>query len=195
MFIVITGLDGTGTSSIAEGLNKIDKGSALVRTPSYEYSDRQSIDENVKRISPVAHCLYYLSSVVFMSDKIKQQFDYKDNNVYCVRYLIDTVVSNSTAGVDIDYGYKVLNNELLKPDLTIFVYCDEQIRQSRINGRGKDTLDTILDNDDIRQKFLSKFDTLLDRDKTIFVNNNRKLDEIVNDCYVEIQNFSKGLER
>ena len=109
MFIVITGLDGTGTSSIAEGLNKIDKDSALVRTPSYEYSDRQSIDENVKKISPVAHCLYYLSSVVFMSDKIKQQFDYKDKNVYCVRYLIDTIVSNSTAGVDIDYGYKILN--------------------------------------------------------------------------------------
>ena len=35
MFIVITGLDGTGTSSIAEGLHNIDKNSILVRTPSY----------------------------------------------------------------------------------------------------------------------------------------------------------------
>lgn len=192
MFIVITGLDGTGTSTIAEGLNKIDKGSTLVRTPSYEYSDRQSIDENVKNISPVAHCLYYLSSVVFMSDKIKQQYNYKDNNVYCVRYLIDTVVSNSVAGVDIDYNYKVLNNELLKPDLTIFVYCDEQIRQSRISKRGKDTLDTILDSDEVRQKFLSKFDTLLDKEKTIFINNNCNLDDIINDCYLKIQTFCKG---
>ena len=73
MFIVITGLDGTGTSSIAEGLHNIDKNSILVRTPSYEYSDRKLIDEKVREISPMAHCLYYFSSVVFMSDKIQNK--------------------------------------------------------------------------------------------------------------------------
>lgn len=195
MFIVITGLDGTGTSSIAEGLHNIDKNSILVRTPSYEYSDRKVIDEQVREISPMAHCLYYLSSVVFMSDKIQKSFDYKNNNVYCVRYLIDTVVSNSSSGIDIDYNYNVLGKKILKPDLTIFVYCDENIRQARIQKRGKDSLDIALDNDEKRQAFISKFDTLLDPNKTIFVNNNTNLDKIIKNCFKQIKNYTKELEQ
>ena len=194
MFIVITGLDGTGTSSIAEGLHEIDSGSTLVRTPSPEYCDRQTIDETIRTTSPLAHCLYYLSSVVFMSDKIQKSYDYKNKNVYCVRYLIDTVVSNSTAGINIDYNYNIFGKEILSPDLTIFVYCDEQIRQSRIQKRGKDCLDNVLDDDKKRQAFISKFDTLLEPNKTIFVNNNAKLEDVVESCYLQIQNFDKGLE-
>ena len=195
MFIVITGLDGTGTSSIAEGLHNIDKNSILVRTPSYEYSDRKLIDEKVREISPMAHCLYYLSSVVFMSDKIQKSFDYKNNNVYCVRYLIDTVVSNSSSGINIDYNYNVLGKKILEPDLTIFVYCDENIRQARIQKRGKDLLDITLDNDEKRQTFISKFDVLLDPKKTIFVNNNSNLDKIVKNCFKKIKNYTKGIEK
>lgn len=194
MFIVITGLDGTGTSSIAEELHKRDNNSILVRTPSYEYNDRQTIDENVRELSPMAHCLYYLSSVVFMSDKIQKMYDYKNNNVYCVRYLIDTVVSNSAAGIDIPFNYNVLGKNILKPDLTIFVYCDEDVRQSRIGKRGKDSLDTVLDNVEKRQSFMSKFDTLLDSNNTIFVNNNEDLEIVVDRCYNQIMNFKKEIE-
>ena len=132
MFIVITGLDGSGTSTVAQKLAEKDKDSVLLKTPSEEYGDREKVDSKVRKYSPVGHFLYYLSSTVFMSDYIKANFDYKNNNVYCVRYLIDTFVSNKVAGIPIKYDYNVFGNELLKPDLTIFVGLDEKIRESRI---------------------------------------------------------------
>lgn len=48
MFVVITGLDGSGTSNIANEINKIDKNSYILKTPSSEYSDRDLIDNRSK---------------------------------------------------------------------------------------------------------------------------------------------------
>ena len=173
MFIVITGLDGSGTSSIAEGLAKIDKNSSLLKTPSKEYSGREIIDSTVRKDSILAHFLYYLSSTSYMSDYIKNNLDYKNSNVYCVRYLIDTVVSNVVAGIDVELDYNIYGKELLKPDLTIFVELDEKIRQERISKRGKSELDKVLDDENKRMMFLKQFNKLLDKSSTIYVKNDK----------------------
>ena len=144
MFIVITGLDGSGTSSVAELLHSMDKNSIITRTPSFEYSNREQVDNSVREVSQMAHYLYYLSSVVYESDKIKREGNYKENNVYCVRYLIDTVVSHSVAGLDVKLNYETY--DILKPDLTIFVKLNEETRQKRITERGKSILDKVLDD-------------------------------------------------
>ncbi|MBQ9314043.1 MAG: hypothetical protein IJ220_03440 [Clostridia bacterium] len=157
MFIVITGLDGSGTSTIANELGKLDEDSTIVRTPNSDFTGRESIDNSVRKISQWAHYLYYLSSVVYMSDKIKKEHDYKTKNVYCVRYLIDTVVSHRVAGLDVNMDYS--QYDILKPDLTIFVFLDESIREKRISARGKSVLDKVLDDMETRKKFLQCFDT------------------------------------
>lgn len=159
MFIVITGLDGSGTSSVAEKLHEMDSGSELLKTPSKEFV-RELIDTDVYPISSMAHYLFYLSSTVYMSDYIKKTFNYSSKNIYCVRYLIDTVVSHRVAGlqVDLDYG----KYSILKPDMTIFVHLDEKIRQDRITKRGKSDLDKVLDDDRKREKFLTEYKKLLD---------------------------------
>lgn len=186
MFIVITGLDGSGTSTIAKELSKKDQNSILLKTPSAEYSDRDSIDKNIRPYSRTAHFLYYLSSTVYMSDYIKENFDYKNNNIYCVRYLIDTVVSNRVGGVDVDLNYNIYGNELLQPDVTIFVSLDEKVRQTRITNRGKSILDKVLDDDETRNKFLEQFRNLLPAD-TIFVDNSLPLEENIEAIYSEIK--------
>lgn len=185
MFIVITGLDGSGTSTIAKELSKKKKNSILLKTPSSEYSDRDSIDKNIRPYSRTAHFLYYLSSTVYMSDYIKENLDYENNDIYCVRYLIDTVVSNRVGGVDVDLDYNIYGNELLHPDVTIFVSLNEKIRQTRISNRGKSTLDKVLDDDETRSKFLEQFSDLLPAD-TIFVDNSLPLEENVEAIYSEI---------
>lgn len=48
MFIVVTGLDGSGTSSVAKGLNTIDKDSVLLKSPSSIYSDRKSRKRTIR---------------------------------------------------------------------------------------------------------------------------------------------------
>lgn len=172
MFVVITGLDGSGTSTIAQKIEEIDEKSRVLKTPSLEFSDRSLIDEKVKPVSSVAHMLYYLSSTVYMSDYIKRNFDITKENIYVVRYLIDTVVSNRVAGVPIDLNYNVYGNNLLVPDATLFVTIDEETRQKRITDRGKSILDKVLDDDGIRKRFLDEFKELLNPDTTIYVNNN-----------------------
>lgn len=169
MFIVITGLDGSGTSSVAKELKKIDKESIILKTPSEEFSERDKVDKDVRETSQLAHYLFYLSSVIYMSEKIKKSYDYKNKNVYCVRYLIDTVVSHQVAGLDVNLDYSKYN--ILKPDLTIFVSANEEIRERRISERGKSILDKILDDTRTRDSFLEKFDKLLDKNRTIFFDN------------------------
>ena len=169
MFIVITGLDGSGTSTVAKKLGKIDENSTIVRTPSIEFSARESIDTIVRETSQISHYLFYLSSVAYMSDKIKRDYDYKNGNVYCVRYLIDTIVSHQVAGLDVNLDYSQYG--ILEPDLTIFVSINEDVRERRIKKRGESILDKLLDNSTTRNKFLEKFEALLDNEKTIYFDN------------------------
>ncbi len=188
MFIVITGLDGSGTSTIAKKMGKIDPGGIVLKTPSIEYSQREMIDMNVRETSQYAHYLYYLSSVVYMSEYITKNIDYKNKNVYCVRYLIDTVVSHRVAGLQVNLDYE--KNGILKPDYTIFVSLDEKIRQERISKRGKSVLDKLLDDDDRRSKFLKEFNTLLPSENTIYIDNGISLidDELKN---IYLKNFRR----
>lgn len=190
MFIVITGLDGSGTSSIAEGLHNLDENSYLFKTPSIEFRDRDSIDRLVREVSPTAHMLYYLSSTVYMSDYIKKNCDYINNNIYVVRYLIDTVVSNRVAGIPLELNYNLYGNQLLVPDLTLFVQLNEQERQFRITNRGKSDLDKVLDDDLKRAMFLKEFNAHLDKASTIYVDNNTiDLNQTVAKTYRKILEF------
>lgn len=182
MLIVITGLDGSGTSTVAEKLHKMDKGSYLFHTPSEIYSDRCSIDINIRNISPMAHYLYYLSSVVYLSDYIKEKIDYKNHNIYCVRYLIDTVVSHRVLGLEVDLDYR--KYDILKPDLTIFVKLDEDIRQERITYRGKSELDRVLDDVNIRKRFLEEFSYFLEN-TILFDNNTNNMDDRLRGLYLK----------
>lgn len=192
MFIVITGLDGSGTSTIAKKIHELDEESILLKTPSPEYYNREIVDNVIRKDSITAHFLYYLSSTVYMSDYIKNNLDYKNNNIYCVRYLIDTVVSNRVAGVDVSLDYNIYGNHLLIPDVTLFVFSDENLRQKRITLRGKSVLDKILDNDLTRQKFLDEFQHLLPADTTILVENNHTdIDTIAEETLGKIKKLKR----
>lgn len=180
MLIVITGLDGSGTSTIGEKLHKMDKGSYLFHTPSEIYGDRHSIDINARDTSPQAHYLYYLSSVVYMSDYIKKNIDYQNHNVYCVRYLIDTVVSHRVSGLEVDLDYE--KYDILEPELTIFVELDENIRQERITNRGKSELDKVLDNENIRKLFLKEFQSFSEN-MIMFNNGENRTDDRLKNLY------------
>ena len=60
--IVITGLDGSGTTTLARNLHELDKGSHLLRTPDFPFDQgRELIDSLVREKSQPAHYLYYLS--------------------------------------------------------------------------------------------------------------------------------------
>lgn len=196
MLIVITGLDGSGTSTIAKKLKELDKTAHILKTPSTEYKCRDLVDEKVKKVSPVGHMLYYLSSTVYMSDYIRKNFNIEKENVYVIRYLIDTVVSNRVAGVPIELDYNIYGNNILKPDLTLFVSVDEEKRQKRITERGKSILDKVLDDDITREKFIKEFENNLDKEATIYVDNNSSdIEQTAKTTYKKIIKFEKVLNK
>lgn len=173
--IVFTGLDGSGTSSIAEELHKSDFKSSLFNSVGCPYTNIKSeIDQNVEQFSVSAHYLFYLSAVVFSSALIEEKL--KNGNVYCVRHLIDTVVSHRVAGLDVDLIYENNFYKIRKPDLIIFLNVNEDLRQDRLNNRGKGYLDKKLDNDEFRLKFLIEFQRF-------------------SDCFIEINIQSKTISQ
>jgi thymidylate kinase len=119
-------------------------------------ASRHLIDDAVRKSSVEAHYLFYLASVVYASAIIKAKL--ATHNVYCVRYLIDTVVSHRVAGMDVDLEYDGSCYSIAKPNVTLFVTINESLRQSRITARGKSKLDRVLDDDGVRGKFLKEFE-------------------------------------
>lgn len=166
--IVLTGLDGSGTTSVAEELHKTDSTSTLFSSIGDPYTIcRDQIDKRVGTISPSAHYLFYLSAVVYSSALIEEKL--KTGNVYCVRYLIDTVVSHKVAGLDVDLVYETNSYIITRPDLTIFLDVDESLRQDRLEKRGKGYLDKKLDSNEFRSKFLAEFQKLSSSFTTVHV--------------------------
>lgn len=160
--IVITGLDGSGTSSLAELLCKRDPNGVLFKTPDGPFGEtRELFDSEVRERSQSAHYLFYLASVAYASERIKEQL--KTYNVYCVRYLIDTVVSHRVAGMNVELAYQGMGYDIHKPDATLFINIDESVRQDRITVRGKSALDMVLDNNDTRDRFLAEFQRFSDQ--------------------------------
>jgi thymidylate kinase len=160
--IVITGLDGSGTSSLAEALCRRDSHGVLFKTPDGPFGEaRELFDGEVRTLSPSAHYLYYLASVAHASDQIKELLTTR--NVYCVRYLIDTVISHRVAGMDLELVYTGVGYSIHKPNATIFVHIDESIRQDRITIRGKSGLDKVLDDHNTRSRFLAEFNRYADQ--------------------------------
>lgn len=160
--IVITGLDGSGTSSLAEQLCKRDPLGMLFKTPDGPFGEtRKLFDGEVTERSQSAHFLFYLASVAYASDRIKEHL--KTHNVYCVRYLIDTVVSHRVAGMNVDLAYEGMGYEIHKPDATFFINIDESVRQDRITARGKSDLDKVLDSPETRSRFLAEFQRFSDQ--------------------------------
>ncbi|EJD6411165.1 dTMP kinase [Providencia rettgeri] len=158
-FIVITGLDGSGTTSIGKILAEMDKKGYYLQTPESLFSEhRKQFTQELRENYPDAHYLYYLTSVVKASNDIKEKL--KSHNVYCVRYLIDTIVSHRTIGLDVDLDYELGFTSITKPDLTLFIDINEEVRQQRITERGKSTLDKTLDDTDFRVRFKSQFERL-----------------------------------
>lgn len=164
--IVITGLDGSGTTTLGKYLSENDPNGFFMHTPNSIYTDvRDLFTDNVRDNAPAAHYHFYLSAVIAASYEIEEKL--KTHNVYCVRYLIDTVVSHRVMGLPVRFNYDLGYYSIVKPDLTIFLDIDEKIRRDRIGRRGMSKLDMVLEMPSIRDRFISEFNNVQETFNTI----------------------------
>lgn len=185
--VVLTGLDGCGSTTVAEQLHFEDTGSSLVKSPPFPFStNRHDIDEKVYHASPAAHYLYYLASNVYLTEIINEKMATSDGNVYCERYFIDTVVSHRAKGVNADYAHETEIYSIRKPDYIFYLDVEETERQQRLDARGRGFLDDQLNDESLRQRFLEEFNAL-EAEFIRIKTTDRALEEIV----AEIQSYMK----
>jgi len=180
-FIVVTGLDGSGTSTVAEALHNEDVKSSLLKSPPFPFSSsRNAIDEMVYDKSPAAHYLYYLASNVYLTELVNEKLATSDENIYCIRYFIDTVVSHRAKGVPALYEHETEIYKIRKPDYIFYLDCEESERQLRLNERGRGFLDDQLNDDKLRENFLQEFGAL-ESEFIRIQTTNRELDAILDE--------------
>ena len=185
--VVITGLDGSGTSTVGDQLHFEDPGSSLLKSPPYPFSsNRHDIDEKLFHQSPTAHYLYYLASNVSLSEVINEKMAECDNNIYCIRHFIDTVVSHRAKGVDVKYEYETDLYSIRKPDYIFYLDVEEGERQMRLDIRGRGFLDNQLNDEALLMRFIEEFNAL-ESEFIRIQTTNRELKEII----AEIQSYIK----
>lgn len=155
--IVITGLDGTGTSTAGERL-AAHLGARLIHTPAEPFRQvREPIDRGPRDECPAAHYLFYLAALAHADVKlIRPALEHGD--VVCVRHLIDTVVSHRAAGLSVELDYETPLFALRRPDRILLLTVDEAARRQRIAGRDRcDHLDRALEDEVLRGRFLDEY--------------------------------------
>lgn len=181
MFIVFTGIDGSGTSSIAYELHKRYKGSFLLKSlPEPYQAVREIIDSEVRDYSISAHAAYYLSGNLYLSEQVRRIKEKSTEPIFTVRYFIDTVVAQRARGLEFPYEYESEWYKLERPDLIIYLDVEEEERQRRLSQRGKGFLDKKMDESSFRMRFQSEFEKLEDEFVRVQTTN-RSIDEIADE--------------
>jgi thymidylate kinase len=171
-FIVITGIDGAGKDYVAQQIQKYDPNSTIIKTPTEPFIPaRLNIDECALE-TPAAHYFFYLASVIHASCMVEKKLAH--GNVYCVRYLLDTVVYHRAMGLPIALEYETPLYRIRRPDITfLLTVFDERIRQQRLHDRHCITPGDLIVNDhSLRKAILAEYARFADQ--LIPIDNSRR---------------------
>lgn len=139
MFIVIEGLDGTGKSTIAKAL-ATDLKAELLSTPDQSLSAARKDIDNAYEGNPYARQLFYASTVVHLSDKIKD-LQLQGKTVVIDRYWLSTQVYHSWKCNDKHYRLAEIENHIQTPDFTIYLKLPLATRTLRLGSREENTVE------------------------------------------------------
>lgn len=150
LFIALEGLSGTGKTCVGEILADAIHGT-MYKTPPSPFRDiRDDIDQ---ACGLAARYFFYLAGVIHASAQIKKLL--QTTPVVCDRYILTTYCYHGAAGVKAVIPLEQL--ELLKPDLTVLITCDEEERMRRLAQRGLTYNDSVEQAMAISRSFLQAY--------------------------------------
>ena len=190
LFIVFEGVDGAGKSEISAKVSKII-GATHLESPINEFKKiRQYGDLN---LNDKGRFLFYLASNFDLSNYVcKQRLN---KTIVCARYFHSTMIGYaSRQGLDIEDFYEsppVSLHDLEKPDITIFLYVNEEVQRKRIESRefnGNSPTDYKCLNDEIYRKSLFKnYCSISIKENWINIDtSSMSVDEVVNECVQKV---------
>lgn len=161
-FYVFEGDNGVGKSSVIMGLN----GSIPIKrisTPTAEF--RRIRDYVHKRGSKYVSFFFYLSSVFDASQEVKDCLASPERSIaVCDRYIVSTLASFGAVSEwdirRIKEFYDMLKGELVMPNLTFLLRCDQEERVRRILDRGESKRDNL--TEEYHRKVSSFHDMLVE---------------------------------
>lgn len=157
MFIVIEGVDGSGKTTAGEELAK-RLGGYFYRTPSGFWRKNRSI---VEERCALIRFLYYLLATICSSLEIRSSIK-KDLPIICDRYIYSTWAHHVAYGLNILKYIPIRLAPVIKPDVAVYLYIDDQTRMDRLalrSGNTKKDLDT--DSLKVAHNVFMEFDELV----------------------------------
>lgn len=137
MFIVIEGLDGTGKSTIAKTLATA-LNAELLATPDASLKKARPIIDAAYENQPLARQLFYASSVLHLSEKVKELIK-EGQTVVVDRYWLSTQVYHSWKCNGQHLQLIEVEKNIQPPDLTIYLSLPLTNRISRLGDRMDNT--------------------------------------------------------
>ncbi|AWY01096.1 hypothetical protein A8139_14740 [Marinomonas primoryensis] len=139
MLIVIEGLDGVGKSTIAKALST-RLNADFLSTPDPSLREARKIIDKEYDDTPLARQLFYTSSVVHLSEKIKHL---KEQGKVAVvdRYWLSTQVYHSWKCGGLHFQLSEVVNQIQQPDFTVYLTLPLSIRNARLQSREDNSIE------------------------------------------------------
>ena len=135
-FVVVEGLSGTGKTSVATELAELVEG-AYVHTPTGPY---RAVHADVDvHAGATERYLFYLASLARAADEIGRELACRP--VICDRWIATTQSWHALLGAPVLDA--VVSPNLIEPDVTVLIVCDEAERQRRLDQRGRTANDLV----------------------------------------------------
>lgn len=151
IFIVVEGLSGCGKTRITKALSK-KLNAIYFKTPPPPLIAFRDIAD--KKFGIEDRYSFYLAGSFLASEQIKKILERK--TVICDRYIYTTLAFHAARGLKVHKISQLKN--LLTPDITFLVTCDEDIRRERMNKRGLSHNDKLEIKFKTDRKFLKEYE-------------------------------------
>ena len=141
LFIVIEGVDGTGKTTLAEGLQSrlSDLGMRSVLTAEPTDGPVGSLLRKGVTDNPKAEALLFVSDRAMHTDEMMEHVR-NGETVICDRYYASTLAYQAASGKGVDESWlRALNDEVIaRPDFVFLLDADPEMCSRRIDSRGEE---------------------------------------------------------
>jgi dTMP kinase len=195
MFIVIEGLDGVGKSTIAKALAK-EINAVMLATPGDQFNQIRSQLDSIYHDNIQARQLFYMSSVVNISEQVRELIN-KGKNIIVDRYWLSTQVYHQWKSENHHFELTDVEKSVLVPDVTLYLQLPLAQRKKRLFSRTGNTAEdnlTISETSDIELHNL--YTQYIGKSITghwVSVNTDATVDQIIENICKELKGFKQDL--